>query len=340
MTARQVIVPGAQPSRDANGRVLPGKFRFYAPGTTTPKSVYTASDLSTPHPFPLLSDSAGRWPSIWADDAQFYDVGWSDQVFDETIKTYANVSTANDAVLASVSMSSGSADAAASSATAAANSAAASAISAANAQAVGDAFGDLGAAVTSAQTSATASATSASAAAASAAAAAATASGIDLTPYAPKTRALNVGGLVTGGGDLTANRTFTVTAATATDVRVGLDNTKALTALALASAAVPQTLTDASTIAWNASQGFNAVVTLTASGHTIGAPSNLLSGITYNLEIVQGTGGSFTVNWNAIWDFGAAGLPTLQTGATKSDEVFAKYNARTGKLVASFRLGA
>lgn len=110
MTARVIIVPGAQPSRDANGRNLPGKFRFYLPNTTTPAIVYTDNSLTVPHPFPLLSDSAGRWPAIWADDSSSFDVGWSDQVFDKTIATYSGVTPAADAVLASTDIASAAAD--------------------------------------------------------------------------------------------------------------------------------------------------------------------------------------------------------------------------------------
>lgn len=130
MTARQIIVPGAMPSRDANGRNLPAKFRFYAPATalTTPAVVYTDVTLSVPHPFPILSDSAGRWPQIWADEAASFDVGWTDQVYDKTIGgPFLDVSPADDATLASVDL----ADAAAEAAQAAADEAAAQAHAAA-----------------------------------------------------------------------------------------------------------------------------------------------------------------------------------------------------------------
>lgn len=54
--------------------------------------------------------------------------------------------------------------------------------------------------------------------------------------FTPASNAITVtgAGLVTGGGDLTANRTLTVTAAVAADIVTGTDTTKALTAAALA----------------------------------------------------------------------------------------------------------
>jgi hypothetical protein len=107
MAARQIIVPGAMPSRDANGRALPAKFRFYEPGAalTTPATVYTDNTLTVPHDFPILSDAAGRWPAIWADEADSFDVGWTDQTFDATISgPFTGVTPASDAVLASVAL--------------------------------------------------------------------------------------------------------------------------------------------------------------------------------------------------------------------------------------------
>lgn len=112
MAARQLIVPGAMPSRDTNGRALPAKLRFYMPETTTPAVVYSDAALTVPHEFPILSDSGGRWPQIWADDAESFSVGWSDQVFDATIKTYSKVQTVKDALLASADIANAAADAA------------------------------------------------------------------------------------------------------------------------------------------------------------------------------------------------------------------------------------
>lgn len=113
MTARMIIVPGAMPSRDANGRALPAKFRFYLPSSGgVPTTVYTDNTLSVPHEFPIISDSAGRWPPIWADEALSFDVGWTDQTFDAIITTFTDVSPADDAVLASASIADAAATAA------------------------------------------------------------------------------------------------------------------------------------------------------------------------------------------------------------------------------------
>jgi hypothetical protein len=138
----------------------------------------------------------------------------------------------------------------------------------------------------------------------------------------PTTRLVSAGGLITGGGDLSVDRTLTVTAAVMADVRGGSDTSKALTAGALMSSSAFQNLTDASTIAWSCANGYNARVTLTASGHTMGAPTGLYDGLCVSLEIVQDSTGSRTLLWDAVWDFGQAGTPVLQTTAAKADRVF------------------
>ena len=52
----------------------------------------------------------------------------------------------------------------------------------------------------------------------------------------PTTRTITAGGLATGGGDLTANRTITVPAANLSEAQAGVDNTKAMTPLRVAQA--------------------------------------------------------------------------------------------------------
>lgn len=143
-----------------------------------------------------------------------------------------------------------------------------------------------------------------------------------------------------GGGIQFSTGRSLLDTAQASDVRGGSDGSKALTAAALMASSAFQSLTDASTIAWNCANGYNATVTLTASGHTVGAPSGLYDGLSVGLELVQDATGSRTVSWASIWDFGAAGLPALQITASKADRVFGQYNGRTGKIDASFRKGA
>lgn len=80
-----------------------------------------------------------------------------------------------------------------------------------------------------------------------------------------------------------------------------------------------QTLVDGATIAWDVSAGNTAKITLTASGHTLGAPTNIQTGGFYFLSVIQDATGSRTVNWNAAFKFGTASTPTLTTTASKVD---------------------
>jgi hypothetical protein len=133
-------------------------------------------------------------------------------------------------------------------------------------------------------------------------------------------------------------------AASTAEIRVGTSNIKAATPLNLANSAAFATLTDAATVAWDiGTQGYNATVTL-GGNRTIGAPTynagSLYDGCSICLELVQDGTGSRTVTWNSVWEWGAAGTPTLQTGASKRDLVFGVYRSASGKIHASFRKGA
>lgn len=70
-------------------------------------------------------------------------------------------------------------------------------------------------------------------------------------------------------------------------------------------------LTHGAAVAWNLQTQQNARLTLGATAATLSAPSNAVVGGTYILRVIQdGTGGR-TLNFNAVYDFGAAGDPDL-----------------------------
>jgi len=116
-----------------------------------------------------------------------------------------------------------------------------------------------------------------------------------------------IGGYATIGGDATVAGTLGVTGTT-TVGRIDVDQAKATV----------QSLTDATTIAWDASAGHVATVTL-EDNRTLGAPSNLLAGSTLVLAVTQDGTGSRTLAYNAVfqWQFGTA--PTLTTTAGATD---------------------
>lgn len=355
MSARQIIVAGAMPSRDVNGRSLPGRLRFYLPGSGgVPATVYANSALTIGHPWPLLSDSAGRWPPIWAEETLYFDVAWSDLATDSNIATYRDIRPLYDYVGAASDLATSSASAAAASAAAALASELAAAASAAAALSPGfstlstsaitipasvpqiisfeledDAFG-LGQTLKfSLASDLTKNFTG------------------DVATYEDGVGTLNA--LIKNGAgsgslwvvtlaapvdnSLTTRVTALEVSATVAKVRAGTEADEYITPATLSGSQAWIPLTDAATVAWNAATGYNAKVVQTAA-RTIGAPTNLVDGQTYSLLVDCG---GFTPSWNAIWDFGEAGTPVPDTTAGKKHLVTAIYDAAQTKLLASYR---
>ncbi len=90
------------------------------------------------------------------------------------------------------------------------------------------------------------------------------------------------------------------------------------------------TLTDQATIATNAALGNTGDVTLTAS-RTMGAPTNPTDQQRFVWRIKQGGSGSYTITWNAVFDWGVVGAPTLSTSVGKIDLCGGIYNATAAK---------
>ena len=85
------------------------------------------------------------------------------------------------------------------------------------------------------------------------------------------------------------------------------------------------TLTDGSSITWDASTQDVAKVTL-AGNRTLGAASNGTTGQFISLLIIQDGTGSRTLTWNAAYEFAADTAPTLTTTAAKGDLFVFRYN--------------
>ena len=81
------------------------------------------------------------------------------------------------------------------------------------------------------------------------------------------------------------------------------------------------TLTDAATIAWDASANQVTSVTIAAS-RTMAAPTNLKDGGVYILKVIQDGTGGYTMSWNAVFKFAGATAPTV-TATANSVDIFA-----------------
>lgn len=122
----------------------------------------------------------------------------------------------------------------------------------------------------------------------------------------------------------------TAAQAAATAAQVDID--------ALELRAVPLPLTDAPTITVDTSAHNSFSVTL-GGNRTLGAPTGLANGMLLNFAVRQDGAGNRTLAFNAIYDFGAAGTPTMSTAAGVTDYIFGYYDSISGKILASFRKG-
>lgn len=79
MAAGRIVLPSHMPALDLNGDPVPGaRLTFYQNETTTLATVYTSGALDVPHPNPVVADTAGVFPSIFADTAVAFSVGVTD----------------------------------------------------------------------------------------------------------------------------------------------------------------------------------------------------------------------------------------------------------------------
>ena len=85
------------------------------------------------------------------------------------------------------------------------------------------------------------------------------------------------------------------------------------------------TLTDASTINWNALTSPVAKVTL-AGNRTFAAATGAVAGTFASLLVIQDGTGSRTLTWNAAYEFAADTAPTLTTTANLGDLFVFRYN--------------
>lgn len=105
----------------------------------------------------------------------------------------------------------------------------------------------------------------------------------------------------------------------------------------------PSSLTDASSVSWDAAAKPAAVLLVTnAVGGTraIANPTNLVAGTTYTLKIIQDNVGSRLVTWGSVFKWPNDAAPVLTTTANRTD-LFTFYYDGTyllGALLPNFNL--
>ena len=85
------------------------------------------------------------------------------------------------------------------------------------------------------------------------------------------------------------------------------------------------TLTDGSSITWNAETQDVAKVTL-GGNRTIGAASSATTGQFISLLVIQDGTGSRTLTWNSAYEFASDTAPSLTTTANLGDLFVFRYN--------------
>ncbi len=139
----------------------------------------------------------------------------------------------------------------------------------------------------------------------------------------PIQRTFTGGGLVTGGGDFTANRVLTVLAATASQIRQRISNMVAITPVGLAEAQLPLVLPDNGvTLTWDMQTQPAAECTLTGGDRTLATPSGAKKGLTYPLIVRQGDSGGRKLNLPGSVGVGRNGNPSWSVGTGKEDILF------------------
>lgn len=118
------------------------------------------------------------------------------------------------------------------------------------------------------------------------------------------------------GGTTPSTGAFTSVTLTSTLTGVTTASMNGLTALY--ATGTPQTLTDASTVAFTATSGANAALTI-GGNRTLGAPSGMSAGMGGSIVITQDGTGSRTLAYNAAWLFPGGTDPTLSTAAGAKD---------------------
>jgi hypothetical protein len=78
------------------------------------------------------------------------------------------------------------------------------------------------------------------------------------------------------------------------------------------------TITDGATLSWTVDTQQVATVTI-AGNRTFGAPTGMVNGGFYALNVIQDATGSRTITWNAVFKWAGGTAPTLSTTASAKD---------------------
>ena len=154
----------------------------------------------------------------------------------------------------------------------------------------------------------------------------------------PPTRTVSATGLLTGGGDLSDNRTFDVAEALSADIRTGTTKTKVMTpgdtydALAEVTLQFGANITTVGDASLDMAKFVNGVVTM-AGNTTLPNPINHKPGMTGRITVIQdGTGNRQLSSWGSYYK-GDGGRPTLSTTPGAVDYLYFDVRSSTEIII-------
>lgn len=144
-------------------------------------------------------------------------------------------------------------------------------------------------------------------------------------------RSIATGNGLTGGGNLSADRTLSVTFASQAQWRTAIQFFP-LDAKTVWDAMAEVTLTDAANIVWDMSTGFDFIVTL-GGNRTLNNPTLTKVGQKGRLIVAQDTGGGRTLTWSSNFEFANSTAPVLSSAANALDVFYYDVRSATSILV-------
>jgi hypothetical protein len=148
-----------------------------------------------------------------------------------------------------------------------------------------------------------------------------------LADKVPTTRSIGAGVGLSGGGDLSANRSLAVAFANVAQFRSAATSV-AITPNTAWIAAEIVTLTDAATVAVDMATFINAQVTM-AGNRTIGNPTNTKVGQSGTIYLIQDSTGGRAPSFASNWKFAGGVAPTIDTTAGAITPVHYKVRSST-----------
>lgn len=140
-------------------------------------------------------------------------------------------------------------------------------------------------------------------------------------------RQVATSGLASGGGDLSTNRTITVSAAANTDFLGKTDTSKALTTGAVWNSMNEKSVAYAATVTLDLSSSIDFAIGALTGGITLANPTNVTAGQRGRIRLLQDASGGRLITFGTNWKFVGGVDPSLSTAGNAVD--YLDYDCRS-----------